>query len=161
MKTIPLTQGYVALVDEVDFERVSVHKWSTTKTKNTVYGIRKVRTPEGRTTSQLLHRFIMGVTDPKIDVDHIDHNGLNCQRHNLRRCVRGENDANRTKARGSSQYKGVSWARAKGKWRACIRIEKTVHLGYFSDEAEAARAYDEAARTRFGVMANCNFPLQE
>lgn len=46
-------------------------------------------------------------------------------------------------------------------WRAGIRIEKTVHLGYFSDDLEAALAYDTAARTRFGVMANCNFPLQE
>lgn len=48
-----------------------------------------------------------------------------------------------------------------GEWRACIRVERTIHLGYFEDEVQAALAYDAAARTRFGVMANCNFDLQE
>lgn len=161
MKTISLTQGFVALVDDADYERVSAFKWSASKTKSNVYGVRKIRTPEGRTTSQLLHRFVMGVTDPEIDVDHGDHDGLNCQRSNLRKCVGGENDGNRTKTHGSSQYKGVSWSKDKGKWRACITIEKTVHLGYFTDETQAALTYDAAARIRFGVMANCNFPLQE
>lgn len=161
MKTIPLTQGFVALVDDDDYDRVAALKWSATKTKTNVYGVRKVRTPAGRTTSQLLHRFVMGVTHREIDVDHEDHDGLNCQRSNLRECVRGENDGNRRKTRGSSQYKGVSWSKDKGKWRACITIEKTVHLGYFTDEMQAALAYDTAARIRFGVMANCNFPLQE
>jgi len=160
MKTIPLTQGFVAQVDDADYDRVSAHKWSATKA-NTVYGVRKVRKADSKTTSQLLHRFILGVTDPEIQVDHKDHNGLNCQRHNLRRCVRGENDGNRRKTRGSSQYRGVSWSKGKGKWRACITIGKSVHLGYFTDEAEAARAYDAAARTRFGIFANCNFALQE
>jgi hypothetical protein len=66
MKTITLTQGFVALIDEADYDRVSAFKWSATKTKN-VYGVRKVRTASGRTTSQRLHRFIMGVTHPRID----------------------------------------------------------------------------------------------
>jgi hypothetical protein len=161
VRTIALTQGYVALVDDADFERVCAHKWCATRCKTNVYGIRKIKTPDGRTTSQLLHRFIMCVTGREIDVDHEDHNGLNCQRHNLRKCVRGENDGNRRKTRGSSQYRGVSWDKNQGRWRACIRIEKTVHLGYFTDELEAALAYDAAARTRFGVFANCNFPLHE
>jgi len=161
MKTISLSQGFVALVDDADYVQVSAYKWSATKARNTVYGIRKIRTAEGRTTSQLLHRFITGVTDPSIDVDHRDHNGLNNQRYNLRKTVRGEHDGNRRKTHGSSQYKGVSWSKDKGKWRACIRIERTVHLGYFSDEVTAAHAYDEAARMRFGSFAKCNFPLQE
>jgi hypothetical protein len=161
MKSILLTQDLVALVDDADYDRVSVHKWSASRAKNTAYAIRKVKTPEGRTTSQLLHRFILGVSDPEIHIDHRDHNGLNCQRNNLRKCVRGENDGNRSKTRGSSQYKGVSWSKGKRMWRACIRIERTVHLGYFEDEVQAALAYDDAARIRFGVMAQCNFDLQE
>ena len=64
MKNIPLTQGFVAIVDDADYGRVSAHKWCATRAKTKVYGTRKVRTPEGRTTSQLLHRFVMGVTDP-------------------------------------------------------------------------------------------------
>jgi len=162
MKAVPLSQGLAASVDDADYDRVSAYKWSATKVKNTVYGIRKIRTAEGRTTSQLLHRFILGVTDPEIHVDHDDHNGLNCQRSNLRKCVRGENDGNRTKTRGSSHCKGVSWSKDKSKWRACITIDvRTVHLGYFADEVKAAQAYDDAARIRFGVFAKCNFPLQE
>jgi hypothetical protein len=161
MKTIPLSQGLFALVDDADYPRVTAHKWSASKSRSNLYAVRTIKTPDGRRRSQLLHRFIMGVTDPTIDVDHKDHDGLNCQRHNLRRCVRGENDGNRRKTRGASRFKGVSWASGRELWRACIRIEKTVHLGYFSDEIEAALAYDTAARIRFGVMANCNFPLQE
>jgi hypothetical protein len=161
VKKVPLTQGFVALIDDADYERVSQFKWSATRTKTMVYGIRKVRKPGGGTTSQLLHRFIMGVADRRIYIDHLDHDGLNCQRNNLRRCVPGENSGNVRKSRGNSQYRGVSWASEKGMWRACIRIERSIHLGYFSDEVEAALAYDEAARIRFGVFAHCNFPLQE
>ncbi|MGO8812485.1 MAG: hypothetical protein ACLQJF_23750 [Candidatus Sulfotelmatobacter sp.] len=161
MKTISLTQGFVAIVDDADYGRVSAHKWCATRAKTNVYGIRKLRTPAGRTTSQLLHRFIMGVTDPEIHVDHEDHNGLNCQRYNLRKCVRGENDGNRRKTRGASQYKGVSWDSSRGLWRAFITVHNTSKfLGRFHDERDAAIAYDGAARTAFGEFANCNFPLR-
>jgi hypothetical protein len=129
-------------VDNADYDRVSAYKWSASKTKTNVYGIRKVRMPEGRTTSQLLHRFIVGVTDRKVDVDHKDHDGLNGQRHNLRKCVRGENDGNRRKSRGASHFKGSELDSRRRVWRACIRIERTIHLGYFTDEVQAALAYD-------------------
>lgn len=161
MKTIALTQGFIALVDDADYERASAFKWSATKTPRNVYAVRKLRTAAGGTTSQLLHRFIMDVTHPGIDVDHEDHNGLNCQRHNLRLCVRGENDGNRRKTRGTSQYKGVSRDRDRGLWRACITIHnRSKFLGRFPDEHNAALAYDAAARAAFGEFANCNFPLR-
>lgn len=137
MKTITLTQGFVALIDEADYDRVSAFKWSATKTKN-VYGVRKVRTASGRTTSQRLHR------------------------RNLRVCVRGENNGNLRKTRGVSQYKGVTWDSARGLWRAYITIRNTLKfLGRFYDERDAALAYDAAARATFGEFAFCNFPLQE
>ena len=161
MKTISLTQGFVALVDDADYDRVSAFKWSATKTKTNVYGVHKVRTPAGRTTSQLLHRFIMDVTHPRIDVDHEDHDGLNCQRRNLRACVRGENNGNKRKSRGASQYKGVSWDSSRRLWRAFVTVHNTSKfLGRFQDEREAALAYDAAARAAFGEFANCNFPLR-
>lgn len=161
MKTIALTQDFVALVDDEDYVRASAFKWSACKTKTTVYGIRKVRTPSGGTTSQLLHRFIMGVTHPRIDVDHKDHNGLNCQRSNLRLCARGENDGNRKKSHGSSQYKGVCWDASRRLWRACITVHSTSKfLGRFPDERDAALAYDAAARAAFGEFALCNFPCR-
>jgi hypothetical protein len=162
MKTINLTQGFIALVDDADFDRVSAFKWTATKVKGNVYAVRKVKTPDGRTTSQLLHRFIEDVNYPDIDVDHKDHDGLNCQRNNLRLCSRGENCGNGRKSRGTSRYRGVSWDASRGLWRALIRIRnKPQYLGRFKDEREAALAYDHAARASFGTFANCNFPLQE
>jgi hypothetical protein len=159
MKTIALTQGFVALVDDADYERVSAFKWSATKTPRNVYAVRKVRTSAGRTTSQLLHRFIEGVTNRKIQVDHKDHDGLNCQRHNLRPCVPGENNGNQRKTRGASKHKGVSRDTGRGLWRAYITIHnKSKFLGRFHDERDAALAYDVAARA-FGEFANCDFPL--
>lgn len=162
MRTIELSQGYVALVDDADYERVSAHKWSASKTKTHVYGIRKVRLADGRSTSQLLHRFIMGVNDRKIDVDHDDHNGLNNQRYNLHVATRTQNNNNRQKQGGmTSQFKGVSWDSKRGTWRACITIDgRTKHLGRYkkSDERLAARAYDNEARDRYGSFAVCNFP---
>jgi hypothetical protein len=154
MRTIQLTKGYVAVVSDEDYERVSAHKWCATETKSNVYGIRKVHTSEGRTTSQLLHRFIMGVTDPEIEVDHEDHFGLNCQRHNLRVATRTQNNGNMRKTHGTSQYKGVSWDSGRKLWRAWLGK----HLGRFTDEIDAALAYDSAARETFGEFALCNFP---
>jgi hypothetical protein len=110
----------------------------------------------------LLHRFVMGVSDPAIEVDHENHNGLNCQRYNLRKCVRGENSGNRRKLLGSSQYKGVSWDRTRGLWRASITIYgRTKHLGSFRAEIDAARAYDDAARAAFGEFSCSNFPVRK
>ena len=162
MRTISLTQGFFALLDDEDFDRTSAFKWSATRAGKTVYGVRKVRTVSGRTTSQLMHRFIMDVTNPKINVDHVDHNGLNCQKHNLRLCVRGENTVNAHKTRGASKYKGVGWDAERRLWRACIRVHgKSIHLGRFADEVEAALIYDAAARSAFGEFALCNLNLQE
>jgi len=162
MKTIALTQGFVALVDDDDYDRVSAFKWTASKTKDTVYAVRKVKTASGRTTSQLLHRFITGVTSPRVQVDHRDHNGLNNQRDNLRPGVCGENCGNRKKSRGASQYKGVSWDSGRGLWLAFITVHNTSRfLGRFHDERDAALAYDTAARASFGEFANTNFPLHE
>jgi len=124
-----------------------------------VYGVRKVKTPSGRTTSQLLHRFILGVTHSRVNIDHLDHHGLNNQRDNLRVCVRGENNGNQRKTRGTSKYKGVSWDSARRMWRAHITIHnKSRFLGRFDDERDAALAYDASARASFGEFALVNFP---
>ncbi len=157
MKEIQLSKGYVALVDDEDFERVAQYKWSASLTKTNVYGIRKIRKEDGNTTSQMLHRFIMGVSDLSKDVDHEDHNGLNCQRYNLRTGSRTQNNGNQLKTRGSSKYKGVSWDKERKLWRSWLRG----CLGRFHSEVEAAFAYDRAAREYFGEFALCNFPLPQ
>ena len=166
MKTIPLSKSYVALVDDSDYEQVSQYKWYAIEDRRkdgslwNVYAGRKVRKPDGAQTTQLLHRFIMNVSDPKIQVDHRDSDGLNNQRENLRLATHVQNQGNaRKRANASSKFKGVHWRKRFKKWIAQIQIDgKRKHLGYFFSEIEAALAYDAAAREYFGEFCLCNFP---
>jgi len=163
MKEIPLTRGYVALVDDADFERVSQHKWHAQthyrgNKVSRVYVLRHVRRADGTWTTQLLHRFILEA-ESGLDVDHIDGNGLNNTRGNIRVCTHSENLRNQKPRSGcSSLFKGVGWNRRGEMWQAYITVNgKMTHLGLFADEHEAAQAYDVAARERFGVFARVNF----
>jgi HNH endonuclease/AP2 domain len=92
------------------------------------------------------------------EIDHKDRNRLNNQRDNLRSATRQEQVQNTTKRKNTaSKYKGVSWW--KNKWKARIVINgKSIHLGYFDNEEDAARAYDRAAKRAFGEFMVLNFP---
>lgn len=110
-----------------------------------------------RTTTIRLHRAILSPPKEKI-IDHIDHNGLNNKRSNLRICTVTQNAANRRKGKGSSIFKGVYWYKRHQMWQARIRHKgKALHLGYFNDEPEAAKAYDKAAKEFWGEFAKLNF----
>lgn len=86
----------------------------------------------------------------------------NCQRWNLRTCSNQKNQCNRRKHRGSSQFKGVCWHKRDGKFQAEIKLDgRSKFLGMFTDELDAALAYDSAAREHFGEFACCNFPLKK
>ena len=91
-------------------------------------------------------------------IDHIDGNRTNNAISNLRWCTHVENQRNRqVTGRGSSAYKGVTWHKASGKWTAQISVDgHNRHLGYFTDEREAARAYNAAAQDLFGEYACIN-----
>ena len=126
-------------------------------------------TAEHLTTQIALHRVILGITDPKIIVDHKDHDGLNCQRSNLRITDHSGNMRNMRKhgtANGEatkSQYKGVTFHKRSGIWHAqigtgSIANHKNHYLGSFESEIEAAKAYDVAAAQLFGEYAVLNFP---
>lgn len=160
MKTIELTKGFVALVDDADFERVSAFKWRAYVDKNTVYAIRHARKPDGKETTQYMHRFITGVTDPKVKVDHRNGNGLDNQQENLRPCTNQQNCASQHRIKGgSSKFKGVVWRGRSGKFEAQIKPQgRCIYIGMFVDEVDAALAYDAAAREHFGQFAVCNFP---
>jgi hypothetical protein len=168
MKTIQLSKGYVAQIDDEDYERVmAAGPWCAQRRPNTVYARRSIRKPDGKQTSLYLHRFLLGVTDPMIFVDHLDRDGLNCQRANMRRATRSQNAANsrnpRTpgKKRGSN-FRGVSWNHGNSRWHTRIKIGgKERFLGYFMNEVHAAKAYDRAARKHFGAFASCNFPEKQ
>ncbi len=152
MKTIKLTQGYEAMVDDEDFERVNAFKWTA--------AVRKLKTMPpliyAASRQGYLHRFILGCTGR---VDHEDGNGLNCQRFNLRPCTQSQNGANKRKYNGASKYKGVSWHAKLQKWQVHIKVRGTkMHLGVFSDEADAATVYNFAALEHFGEFALFNQP---
>jgi len=167
MKEIPLTKGYVALVDDQDFERVNQYKWHASEDRRpdvsvrTVYAKRGVKRDDGTWTTLYLHSFIMDAPEG-LDVDHRDSNGLNNQRYNIRVATRSQNMGNRRKQASSSQFKGITWYKRDGKWQVQIRINgNQKHLGYFDSETDAALAYDAAARNHFGEFALTNFPQQD
>jgi len=161
MKEIILTQGKVALVDDEDFEELSKHKWHAYKSNNTFYALRNSYYVENKKRHTIqMHRVILGLKDLSVKCDHIDHNGLNNQRYNLRPSTNAQNCKNQIPKKGfSSKYKGVCWCNKRIKWRANIRVnDKQVHIGYFNNEIEAAKAYDKMAKLHFGEFAYFNFP---
>lgn len=156
-KLILLTQSQHAIVDDEDYDFLMQWKWYY----NGRYAARQETIQRGsrQTYKQRLvhmHRAILNAPSDQ-HVDHQDGNRLNNTRSNLRLCSPSENLANQSKRThsASSQYKGVSWNKQTGKWNARIRY---THLGSFASEADAAHAYDAAARKLFGEFARPNFP---
>ncbi len=153
-KQIPLTQGYVAIVDDEDFEGLAQHKWYAHRGHGgDFYAVRKTRDTNGEQRMVRMHRIIVGAS-PGEDVDHENHDTLDNRRRNIRRCTRAQNQANSRKMRGtSSRFKGVSWHKGMRKWQAGIaRNGKSRHLGYFDDEHDAGRAYNAAAIGEFALL---------
>jgi len=159
-RRIPLTQGKYAIVDPEDFERLNKHKWHAVKQSNTFYAIRCAG-PAKKTTYIRMHREIIHPPDHLV-VDHINHNGLDNRKANIRPATRSQNNFNRLiiKRKGaSSKYKGVSWRKRRKRWRARIHVYgEYKFLGYFKEEIHAAKAYDKAAKKYHGEFASLNFP---
>lgn len=161
MKLIPLSKNgknkglYFAQVDDEDFEYINQFNWSVKMGKSVFYCHSLVF--KERTT---LHRFILGLkAGDKIIVDHKDHDGLNNQKYNLRKCTLSENARNKTaKKSGTSKYLGVVFNKYKGKWEATIKINgKNKCLGTFNIEMDAAEEYDKNATIYYKEFANLNF----
>ena len=161
MKEIQLSQGrfcknrgkYVALVDDEDFENLNQYRWSANKHRNAFYAVRYISV-DGKEASRYMHVEIMG----KKGIDHIDHNGLNNQRSNLRFCTLRQNQMNRQKQENASSiYKGVHLYKPNGKWQARIKINgKNASLGSFALETDAALAYNAKAIELFCEFACLN-----
>lgn len=141
MKKIKLTQNKYALVDDSDFENLNKFKWSATQPVNVFYAVRRV----GKKLVYM-HR-VINKTPINLSTDHIDGNGLNNQRINLRVCSQAQNCHNGPRYKNnSSGYKGVCWHKDAKKWMAYIRNGgKLLNLGLFTSKLKAFKAYCEAS----------------
>ena len=157
-RLIRLTLGKFAIVDAEDFEEVNKFKWYAVEEEGIFYAV-KVTRIEGKRSTLRMHRFITGVTDPEIKVDHWDRNGLNNTRPNLRTCTNQENTRNQVGSDKTSLLKGVFFDVERGKWMAQIKVDgKSQYLGRFDNEIAAGEAYDLKASEVFGEFAYLNFP---
>jgi hypothetical protein len=158
-KEISLTQGKVAMVDAADFEWLSQWKWQAVSPSGHWYAVRNQRDDAGKRRYISMHRFILNAPDG-MEVDHIDANGLDNRRQNLRVATVAENRRNRRRARNNrSGFNGVAWAKHERKWRATVRVNgKQIHVGYYHDLIKAAVARDLATIEHYGEFVTLNFP---
>ena len=159
-RRIPLTQGKYAIVDSEDYERLNKYKWYASKGGSTFYAARCVWDPVNKRKRTIkMHREILNPPHPLV-VDHINHNGLDNLKANLRPVTKSQNTINKAciKQKGAhSKYHGVTWQKSINKWQAQIRINgiQTI-IGYYNDETAAAKAYDTAAKKFHGDFAVLN-----
>lgn len=153
MKEITLTQGYVALVDDEDYEDLMRVNWYACICSGKVYARHSL--PNSKKI--FMHRYLIKC-EGKEQVDHIDSNGINNQRSNLRKCTHQQNVCNRSKAKTTTSiYLGVHWKKDRNKWRAAIKSNDSLtHLGYYQNQEEAALAYNKAAISIHGEFAKLN-----
>jgi hypothetical protein len=164
MKEIKLTTGETTMVDDEDYLILSQRSWRADKDGYVISGASK----NNKRYNIRMHRYILGINDPNIVVDHKDFNKLNNQKCNIRPCTRSENNKN-VKPKGRSKYLGVMYQKrhfitTNGKMFdheeiiARIRINgKYKRLGVFNSEEDAAKAYDSVAKVVHGEFANLNF----
>jgi len=160
MKTITLTRGYVAIVDDEDFEELSQYKWCANPlSQNRCYAQRSGRRVNGKQQKHvLMHRQILDAKKGQM-VDHINHNGLDNRRENIRIATNRQNQWNQHKHRDSkSKYRGICWHKDYRKWMARISgPEGRITIGFFDSEDDAALAYDSRAKAIYGEFAHLNF----
>ncbi len=163
------------MVDDEDFEFLNQWKWychpiKSKYSEEPIFYARRSYTENNIKKSVYMHRFILKLRDKNTSVDHIDHNGLNNQKLNLRTADKRQNAVNQRPMRGTSKYLGVSyryWKNRQGdikeRWVIQIQIEKSKrkNLGVFpytpEGEIEAAKKYDLMAKNIYGEFANLNF----
>ena len=139
--------------DQVFNKELAKYKWYAKRCERRFYAERWYKNRNVK-----MHQEIMGTVEGKV-IDHINHNGLDNRKANLRFVTAQQNTWNKRKQKGSysSRYKGVHWVKCEKNWRAVITCnKKVIYLGRFDDEEAAAKAYDEKAKELFGEYASLN-----
>lgn len=148
---VKLTRGKVAVVDRRDAALVDGRNWHAVKKCGLWYAASRINYK-----IVYMHRWIMR-PPPQMQIDHIDDDGLNNRRSNMRICTRFQNSLRRRRVNSSSGFRGVR--EHQGHWTATITLHgKRIYLGFFKDKTVAAQAYDAAAREHYGDFARLNFP---
>ncbi len=166
-RTIPLTQGKFATVSDVDYATVSKYKWYAYVSRGAWRARRSKRIEKGKSVLVSMASEIKNATKPLM-VDHKDRDALNNRRSNLRVCTFRQNCRNRSRndLGKTSKYKGVIWRKNRKRWIVQIRagellangLSRTLWIGSYRCEIDAAKAYDKAAIKYFGRFACLNFP---
>lgn len=180
------SEGKFTIVDPADFYRLNSFYWLTCGKNDNLYAARLIRLKSGRLGTVLMHREIyFNCSNAHLSnlspnalnnftcspaqlsnfsrsglVDHINTDSLDNRKANLRLATHSQNSCNsrRDKSNTYSRFRGVSFSKRKGKWFAAIRVNgKKTWLGYFANEEDAAKAYDEAAQKYHGEFARVNF----
>lgn len=151
---LQLSQGKSCWVDSADYALIQDYRWRTLSTKGKFYVIGRKIGSHWRSPNTLLHRFLTGATGA-VDVDHIDGNGLNNSRVNMRICSRSLNMCNRTfQLNSKSKIKGVSWSTRNKGWQAHICLYgKREYLGTYKDKRQAQECYNKRAAILHGEFS--------
>lgn len=145
-----------AIVSDKDYKNINRYKWVLSIVNDRkYYAVRYTKNADGKRAVIKMHRQLLNAPND-VEVDHIDNNGLNNQRSNIRLCTKIENGYNRTKyANNKSGFKGVWQEKGETKWRARIKVNKKyIHLGRHVTPEIAWEAYKEAAKKYHKEFAN-------
>lgn len=158
VKKLRANKEFEVILDSKGLELFNKFNWSVRINKNVFYLYRCILFKRKPIRTIHFHREVLGISDNKVLIDHINHNGLDNRLTNLRICSHSQNTANTRKIiNKSSKYKGVSWHRKNKMWTARVRKFRNLNIGSFDSEKKAAMAYDYFAIKAFGDFSHTNF----